>query len=387
MTAADGCPPDAAELTAELKARARSEGFDRVAIASANRLERDGDALARWLEGNRHAGMTWMERAPEQRADPRKLLPGCRSVVMLAMNYWPGDEAAATADGRARVALYARGRDYHKILGRRLKRLAVWLSETSGAAARTFVDTGPVLERAWAERAGMGWIGKNANLLTRDLGSWLLLGEVLSAAPLVADAGPHADFCGSCTACLDGCPTGAIVEPGVVDSNRCISYWTIEHRGALPEERRAEIGEWIFGCDVCQDVCPWNTRFAEPEQGDVFERREDLRGLDPQEILGLDEATFRGRYSGTALMRAKWEGLRRNACVVLGNRGAAARPALPALGLALSDEDPVLRSHAAWAVARIGGTGALAMLQGALVRERAADVAEEIAAGIALCMQ
>lgn len=369
-------------LTAEFKRRAAAEGFDRVAIAAATRLERDGDTLARWLDAGRHAQMSWLERTPEKRADPRLLLPGCRSVAMLAMNYWPGE--AATMDpsaGRGRVALYAQGRDYHKVLGRRLKRLAAWLAEASGADARTFVDTGPVLERAWAERAGLGWIGKNANLLTRDMGSWLLLGEVLSVAHLVADEGPHAEFCGSCTACLDACPTQAIVEPGVVDSNRCISYWTIEHRGPLPSERRQEIGDWIFGCDVCQDVCPWNKSFSRPQAADPFERREDLRGLDPEEILGLDEAAFRARFSGTALMRARWQGMRRNACAVLGNRGHAA--ALPALARALGDDDPVVRSHAAWAVARIGGPTALGLLLEAQEREGAAEVAEEIERGIA----
>ena len=228
-----------------------------------------------------------------------------------------------------------------------------WLIFSDGDClpSRTFVDTGPVLERAWAERAGVGWIGKNANLISRERGSWLLLGEVLSAAELEPDPGPHPDFCGTCTKCLEACPTGAIVEPGVVDSNRCISYWTIEHRGPIPEERRAGIGDWIFGCDVCQDVCPWNASFATTSGGDALRRRDDLRGLDAAEILGLDETAFRARYSGTPLMRAKWEGMRRNAAIVLGNRRDPA--AIPALERALDDPDPVLRSHAAWALTRV----------------------------------
>jgi epoxyqueuosine reductase len=368
-------------LTGELKRRALAEGFDRVSIAPATRLERDEGALRRWLGNGQHADMTWMERVPEKRADPRELLPGCKSVVMLATNYWPGDPPDDPNAGRARVATYARGRDYHKILGKRLKRLAAWLAEASDSDARTFVDTGPVLERAWAERAGMGWIGKNANLLTRDMGSWLLLGEILSAAELTPDAGPHADFCGSCTACIDACPTDAIVDPGVVDSNLCISYWTIEHRGSVPKERRPGNGDWIFGCDICQDVCPWNQRFAVPAEADPFERREDLHGLDPVHILGLDEAAFRARYSGTALMRAKWEGMRRNACIVLGNRGQAS--ALPVLAQALADDDPVLRSHAAWAVATIGGNEALELLRQSLPGEDTTDVLDEINDGIA----
>jgi epoxyqueuosine reductase len=240
-------------------------------------------------------------------------------------------------------------------MGRKLKELAAWLTAESGEVSRTFVDTGPVLERAWAERAGLGWIGKNANLLTRDLGSWILLGEVLTCAVLEADAGPHQDFCGTCTACLDACPTHAIESPGVVDSNACISYWTIEHRGAIPENRRSGLGDWIFGCDVCQDVCPWNTSFAKPAADDPFSHREDLSGLDPMDILGLDEAAFRARYSGTSLMRARYDGMRRNACVVLGNRGDPV--ALPALRRASADPDGVLREHALWAIARIEDGG------------------------------
>jgi len=367
---------NAGRLTARLKERARDEGFDAIAVSDAGRLERDGAALADWLRRERHAGMNWMACDPERRSDPRKLLPGCKSVVALAMNYWPGTEQAATPEGRARVALYARGRDYHRVMGRKLKRLGAWLQGTSGEPARSFVDTGPVLERAWAERAGLGWIGKNANLLTRETGSWFLLGDLLTAAALEPDPGPHADFCGSCTACLDGCPTGAIVEAGVVDSNRCISYWTIEHRGAIPEPQRASLEDWIFGCDICQNVCPWNASFAAPARDDPFEAREDLRGLDPEQILAMDETTFRARYSGTSLMRAKWEGMRRNACIVLGNRHR--ETSLPALERALGEEDPVVRSHAAWAIGRIGGPHAAPMLERAADRETSIEVLREI---------
>ena len=342
---------NASELAHALKAQAVALGFHKVAIARATPLERDRAALAAWIRGDRHATMAWMAKNPGKRSDPEAMLPGCRSVVALAVNYWPGEAEAAAREGLARVARYARGRDYHKVMGRKLKELAGWLTAASGAASRTFVDTGPVLERAWAERAGLGWIGKNANLLTRDLGSWILLGEVLTCAVLEADAGPHEDFCGTCTACLDACPTGAITSPGVVDSNACISYWTIEHRGAIPEARREGLGDWIFGCDVCQDVCPWNVSFATSAVDDPFARRDDLRGLDPAEILGLDETAFRARYSGTSLMRARYDGMRRNACIVLGNRRDPR--ALPALRSAAVDPDPVLREHALWAIARI----------------------------------
>ena len=344
---------NASELTLALKAQAVALGFHKVAVARAAPLERDRAALSAWLRGDRHATMAWMAKDPDKRADPEAMLPGCKSVVALAVNYWTGETESEAREGRARVARYAQGRDYHKVMGRKLKELAEWLSTASGAASRTFVDTGPVLERAWAERAGLGWIGKNANLLTRDLGSWILLGEVFTCAALEADAGPHEEFCGTCTACLDACPTQAITSPGVVDSYACISYWTIEHRGAIPEARREGVGDWIFGCDVCQDVCPWNVSFAKPATDDPFSRRYDLRGLDPVEILGLDEAAFRARYSGTSLMRARYDGMRRNAYIVLGNRGDAR--ALPALHKAAGDADPVLREHAVWAIERIEG--------------------------------
>jgi epoxyqueuosine reductase len=366
-----------AQLTAGLRERAYGEGFDVVAVAAVAPLKRHAAALADWLRHGREAGMGWMERNPDRRADPRALLPGCTHVVSLAINYWPGEQAARSPAHRARVALYAHGRDYHRVMGRKLKRLAAWLQQTSGQAARTFVDTGPVLERAWAERAGMGWIGKNANLLTREMGSWLLLGEILTAAALEVDPGPHAEFCGTCTACLDACPTDAIVRDGVVDSNLCISYWTIEHRGSIPEERRPGIGEWIFGCDVCQEVCPWNRSFAAEAHGDPFERRADLNGLDPETILTLDEREFRERYSGTPLMRAKWEGMRRNACIVLGNRARSA--SIPTLGRALLDEtDAVVRAHAAWALGRIPSGDSRARLEAALELERSPEVVEEI---------
>jgi len=341
-------------LTAALKERALAAGFDKVAIAGSAPLERDRAALAAWLSADRHATMAWMKKGSEKRSDPESVLPGCRSVISVAMNYKEKEGTATEiqpATRRAGVARYARGRDYHRVMGEKLKDLAAWLTEASGQPARTFVDTGPVLERAWAERAGLGWIGKNANLLTRDMGSWFLLGEILTVAELRPDDGPHQEFCGTCTACLDACPTQAIVEPGVVDANRCISYWTIEHRGPIPERKRADLADWIFGCDVCQDVCPWNISFSKPAGGGLFKRRDDLDGLDPEEILGLDEAAFRRRYSGTPLMRAKWEGMRRNACIVLGNRRDPA--ALPALRKALDDDDPVVREHAAWAVGRI----------------------------------
>jgi len=367
---------NAGALSRELRQRAREAGFDAVGIARATALDRDGRALAGWLERGMQAEMSWLERDPGQRADPRSLLTDCRSVIVVAVNYWPGAAEAMTAADRGRVALYARGRDYHKVMGKSLRGLREWLERASGMPARHFVDTGPVLERAWAERSGIGWIGKNANLLTRKLGSWLLLGEILSCAELEPDAGPHTEHCGSCTACLDACPTDAIVREGVVDAQRCISYWSIEHRGAIPQERR-DLHGWIFGCDICQEVCPWNQRFAVAD-ADPFGRREELHGLDPREIVRLDEATFRARYSGTALMRAKWEGMRRNACLLLADDPTA----IPLLAVLFEDPDPVLRGHAAWSISRIGGAEARAALDRARTAEQTPAVVAEIDAGL-----
>jgi epoxyqueuosine reductase len=368
---------DRGRLTLQLKRRARDEGFDAVGVARAEALDRDAAALAAWLREGRHASMAWMAREPDKRSDPRRLLPECRSVVVLAMNYWVGSGPGVSDAATARVARYAWGRDYHRVIGRKLKNLTKWLEETTESPARSFVDTAPILERAWAERAGIGWIGKNANLLNRELGSWLLLGEILTVAELEPDPGPHADHCGSCTACIDACPTSAIVEDGAVDSNLCISYWTIEHRGTVPVARRPGIGEWIFGCDVCQEVCPWNKSFARPVEGDSFGVRDELRGLEPLEILAMDEPTFRDRFSGTALMRAKWAGMRRNACIVLGNRRDPV--ALDALARVLDDPDPEIRAHAAWAIDRIGGIRARRILRRS--RESGRDGSRESESG------
>lgn len=340
----------AEELTAALRRRATEEGFDDVAVADAGRLQQDGAALAAWLARDYHGTMAWLARSPDQRADPRKLLPDCRSVVAVTMNYWCDTPPPAT-ERFGRVARYAQSRDYHRVMGKRLKRLASWLEEESGRPARAFVDSAPVLERGWAQRAGIGWIGKNGNLLTQRRGSWLLLGEILTAAELRADPGPHVDHCGTCTACIDACPTDAIVADGVVDATRCISYWTIEHRGSIPESMRSGISDWIFGCDVCQDVCPWNDKFATEANPANIESREDLRGLDPLEILDLDEAEFRRRYSGTSLMRARWDGMRRNAAVVIGNRGE--RRDLERLRRHVDDPESHIRESVRWAIDQI----------------------------------
>jgi epoxyqueuosine reductase len=225
---------DPKELRTALGVQVANERFDAFGVAQVKPLLRDQAAFDRWLHNGYQASMSYMEKCRPARNDPGVLLPGCRSVIVMALNYGPGLDSCAQRSDGAPVARYARGRDYHKVMGKALKRIAAWLEEQSGQAARSFVDTGPVLERAWAEQAGLGWIGKNANLIRRDIGSWMLLGEILSAAEIEPDPLPHRSYCGSCSACIEDCPTGAIVAPGEVDSSLCISYWTIEHRGSVP---------------------------------------------------------------------------------------------------------------------------------------------------------
>lgn len=329
-----------------LKTWALDLGFHRAGVASVGAAE-TGDALRRWVAEGRHAGMVYMARRVEERADPRLLLPGARSAVCVALHY-AGDEEAP-GDLWPRVARYARGRDYHNLMGRRLKKLARRIEEGfPGARAKPCVDTAPVLERELAARAGLGAVGKNTMLLHPEHGSWFLLGEVLTTLELDPDS-RLADPCGSCTRCLDACPTGALDAPYRLDSERCISYWTIEHRGAIPEERADQLAGWVFGCDLCQEACPWNERPAtgHPELALSATRRDlDLAGL-----LSLGEEEYRERFRGSAMQRARREGLRRNALVA-----AAAAPGgrSEALARALDEapEGPAERALAARAKAR-----------------------------------
>ena len=351
---------NASELTLALKAQAVALGFHKVAIARATPLERDRAALAAWLRGDRHATMAWMAKDPGKRSDPKEMLPGCKSVVALAVNYWPGEAEAESREGRARVARYAWGRDYHKFMGRKLKELAGWLTTTSGAASRTFVDTGPVLERAWAARAGVGFVGKNAMVISRRDGNWLLLAAILTRIEFAADAPIRKKtgdasiglLCGKCTRCLDACPTQAFAAPGVVDARRCISYQTIENKGIIPRELRAGIGAHIYGCDVCLEVCPWN-RFAREGRRLLLAARHDLAELELGDILDLTPERYATVFRRTPIKRLKLTGLLRNACVVAGNAGDATL--LPRLVRLAAHESALVRAHAVWAVMRLAG--------------------------------
>ena len=301
----------AATLTESVKALALELGFDLVATGPADPPEH-GAALRRWVEAGHAATMGYLARRLEERLDPRRVLPGARSVLCVALNYYQGEPADASWRP---VARYAWGRDYHDVIAPRLERLAAHLAEAGGARSRGYVDTGPVLERDLAARAGLGWVGKNTMLLHPRLGSWFFLGVLLTTAELASDA-PLADRCGSCRACLDACPTGAFVAPYVLDARRCISYLTIEHRGDLDPDLQPSMAGWQFGCDICQDVCPWNRKTPPTAEAD-FVPEAAYPGAEA--VSAMDDADFRRHFAGTPILRAKAAGMRRNAVIYLKN--------------------------------------------------------------------
>ncbi len=340
-----------ASLEERLKQHALTLGFSRVGIARAAEADSFARYLA-WLEQGHAGEMDYLHKNAAARRHPASILTEVRSVVMVAMNYNPGSGGRELPDSPAIVARYARsGNDYHDVLWERLDKLLAWTQEqVPGCRGRSVVDTAPLLERDFARRAGLGWIGKNTMLLDKHLGSYFFLGALLLDLDLTPDAPHVASHCGTCTACLDACPTAAFPEPGVLDARKCISYLTIELKGPIPEEQRADIGNWLFGCDVCQEVCPWN-RDAPVTSDPVFEARIDIDPANPVELLSLSEEEFRQRYRHTALWRAKRRGVLRNAAVVLGNIGNAS--ALPILRQTLNDAEPVIQEAVEWAIRQI----------------------------------
>jgi len=380
-------PPMPEELTAlarGVKAEARAAGFDLCGITTSAPFEREGRALAGWVDRGYHGEMDYMARNAPRSGAPQMVVPDARALVVVGLYYGgedartPPDPAPDDAPGpRGRISRYAQGRDYHQVMEPGLRRLAAYMLAHGARAARYYVDTGPVIDRAAARRAGLGWYGKNTLIITRrGFGSWVFFGEILTDLPLPPDA-PDEDDCGRCRLCLDACPTGAIIAPYMVDARRCISYLTIEHRGPIPRDLRGAIGDHIFGCDICQVVCPHNAKTAAgrhpafgPEAG---------AGARPAllPLLNITEAEFRRQFSGSAVKRTRRAGLRRNVAVALGNSKDPA--AVPGLLQALADEEePLVRGHAAWALGRIGTPAAREGLQERLPREQDAWVREEI---------
>jgi epoxyqueuosine reductase len=331
-----------------VKVAARRAGFHACGIARAGPL--DPGPLDRMLASGGEADMAWLRTHREERLDPTRLLPGARSVVVVALAYHAG-ESPPVPDGAGEVARYARGRDYHAVMKAKLSAFRGELAAVDpGARTLASCDVAPVMEKAWAERAGVGWIGKNGCLVTTEHGSWVLLGTVLLDRDLEPDP-PHPERCGSCEACLASCPTGAIPAPGVVDARRCISFWTIERRGAIPEEMAGRLGRWVFGCDDCQTICPWNAA-AKPLCDPELLPRPGRDPLAIEDLLELSEDEYRARFHGTSLARARYDGLLRNAALAAGRSGDRRHRA--ALRRHLSGPFPGVRAAAEWALARLG---------------------------------
>jgi epoxyqueuosine reductase len=298
----------------KIRERAYAEGFQKVGIVRAVALEDEGERLRQWLDQGFQASMQWMARDPAQRADPRLLFPQARFVIVVALNYYTPHEHKSCGPQTGKISRYAWGDDYHEVVGEKLRALLAWIKqEWPEAEGKACVDIQPMMDKAWAVRAGLGWIGKHSNLITREYGSWVFLGELLVNLELESDALQVEDHCGSCTLCLEACPTAAITEPYVVDSNKCISYATIELREPeIPEEVARNMDGWLYGCDVCQDVCPWN-RFEQPTTEPRFEPRAGNVSADLSEILALTPEAYSERFRRSAIKRAKLAGLQRNA--------------------------------------------------------------------------
>lgn len=367
------------ERVTQIKNAARGLGFEVAGIASVEPLERDDVAFQKWRQAGFAAGMDYMTRRPELHAHPRKLVSYAQSVITLAVDYATAAPAFEHEHRFGRVARYAWGLDYHDVVKPRLQALACKIEEIVGREihARCFVDAVPLLERAVAARAGLGFFGKNTNLLHPRSGSWFFLSEILLDLDLPADNREVKVSCGSCRRCLDACPTDAFPTPYVLDSRKCISYLTIENKGAIPRELRAAVGDWVFGCDVCQDVCPFN-RFASDTRWPEFHPEAGVGPrLDLVEVLSIkSDDEFRERFRGTPLTRPRRRGLLRNAAIVAANVGATA--AVPSLIERIEDEDePLIRSHCLWALGQLDSKRAAPIAERALKFDPDALVREE----------
>lgn len=345
---------DLADLKRRIADQARTLGFQQMGVADLDLSQAEG-RLREWLAAGRHGDMAWMDAHGHKRSRPAELEPGTVRVLSLRMDYLPPDTQPVKVlrqHEKAYVSRYALGRDYHKLIRKRLARLAGWMREevADSRLARAFVDSAPVMEKPLAEKAGLGWQGKHTLLLNREAGSWFFLGEIYTDLPLPVDR-PGEDHCGKCSACMTVCPTDAIVAPYQLDARRCISYLTIEHPGSIPEDLRPGIGNRVFGCDDCQLMCPWN-RFASHSGETDFHPRHGLEDRELVDLFQWDEATFLARTEGSAIRRAGFQRWRRNLAVALGN-GPASPAALAALDAARQDPSELVREHVAWALHRL----------------------------------
>ena len=346
------------ELKAQLVSLVRQIGFDSCRIAACD-MPAHATEFRQWLRDGAHGEMNYMQRGEEKRCDPQKILPGARSIIVLALNYFQGNDSRQSTTcttlrrgkqtaATGKIARYAWGGDYHEVIEARLNKIDRFLREFGGHQ-KCYVDTGPILERDHAAQAGIGWHGKSTMLIDQRLGTWFFLGEILTTLELPADQSVR-DRCGTCERCIKACPTGAITAPHRLDARRCISYLTIELKGSIPLELRPLIGDRIFGCDDCLDVCPWN-RFAQISHETAFSARRSTTGMPLREYLELTDAQFRTLFKNSPIKRIKRRGFLRNVCVALGNAGDISD--LPALKRAAADPEPLIAEHAGWAIEQI----------------------------------
>jgi len=334
-----------------IRAQALALGFDDCRLARVDQPWTAGERLFDFIAQGRHGQMSWMETTAERRAHPQAMWPGARSAVLLGVNYGPDTDPRAILDhpDRGAISVYAQGSDYHEVIKKRLKQLAGWMAQRFGAEVKVFVDTAPLLEKPLAEGAGLGWQGKHTNLVSRQFGSWLFIGSVLTSLELVPDAAGE-DACGSCRACQDVCPTDAFPAPYQLDARRCISYLTIELSGPIPRAFRAKLGNRIYGCDDCLAVCPWN-KFAQTARETKLQAREALKAPRLADLAGLDDAAFRALFTQSAVKRLGRDRFVRNVLYAIGNSG---EPSLvPAARARLSDAAPVVRGAAVWALSQL----------------------------------
>ena len=343
---------DAADLKKRIVDQARELGFDAVRFTRAELPTKISAGLDDYLDAGRHGDMGWLAREPERRRDPRTLWPEARSVIVLGTNYGPDHDPLDILGKKSlgAVSVYAAGKDYHDLVKKRLKALGGWLFRETGAPLKVFVDTAPVMEKPLAEAAGLGWQGKHTNLVSREFGSWLFLGEIFTTLDLPRDP-PEEDHCGNCRNCLDICPTAAFPAPYQLDARRCISYLTIEHKGPIPIEFRAAMGNRIYGCDDCLAVCPWN-KFAQATRELAFAPRAELVGPRLAELAQLDDAAFRALFAGSPIKRIGRDRFVRNVLIAIGNSDD--RSLVPVASGLLGDPSPLVRGTAVWALGRLG---------------------------------
>jgi epoxyqueuosine reductase len=363
------------DLCRTIRERVLAEGFDAVGFAPARLRAEAGQDLGEFLAAGFHGDMGWMQARAVERSQPNALWPEAKSAIVVGLSYAPKDDPLTmlTHAERGAISVYARGADYHDVLKAKLKRIARWLTETRRAEVKVFVDTAPVMEKPLAVAAGLGWQGKHTNLVSRDRGSWLFLGSILTTLDLTPD-GAHGDHCGSCSRCLDVCPTNAFPAPYRLDARRCISYLTIEHKGPIPRDLRAAMGNRIYGCDDCLAVCPWN-KFAQGARENAFHPRVELSAPLLKDLAELDDAAFRQFFAGSPIKRIGRDRFVRNVVIAIGNSGLP--NFFPTLERLLADESHLVRGAAVWALQRLSPEKFNEQRQVRLALERDESVREE----------